>query len=180
MAISKERKQELLAGYEEAISKSRALILSEYRGMSTPDLGRIRSSVREANGSFNIVKLTLLKIALENAGMPAPKGDLSGPIAVGFCYQEVPAVAKVFRDFSKENEFMTIRGGIMGNRVLSTADVLAIAELPPLEIVRAQLLGILAGPARSVAGVIAGGVRQVINVINAYAEKDSQESSEEA
>lgn len=179
MAISKERKQELLAVYEEAIGNSRALILTEYRGLSTTELGKVRSAVRDANGSYNIVKLTLFKLALEKAGLPIPK-ELTGPIAVGFCYQEVPSVAKVFRDFSKDQELLTITGGIMGSRVLTSNDVKSIADLPPLEIVRAQVLGILAGPARNLAGVVAGGVRQVVNVLNAYAEKDSEETSVEA
>jgi large subunit ribosomal protein L10 len=179
LAISKERKQELLAWYDEAIENSRALILTEYRGLSNTELSKVRSSVRDANGSYNIVKLTLFKIALEKAGLPVPK-EIEGPVAVGFCYQEVPSVAKVFRDFSKDQELLTIKGGIMGNRVLTTENVKSLADLPPLEIVRAQVLGILAGPARNLAGVVAGGVRQVVNVLNAYAEKDSDQASAEA
>ena len=179
MAISKERKNDLLAQYEEAVQQSRALIITEYRGLSTPDLGRLRAAVRDANGAYNVVKLTLFKLALERAGLPVPEELLEGPVAVGFCYQEVPAVAKAFKEFAKGQEVLEVKGGIMGEKLLSLADVEALADLPPLDIVRAQLLGVLSGPARNVASVVAGGVRQVVNVLNAYAEKD-QEAAVEA
>ncbi len=176
MAISKEKKQALLAEYEEAINASRGIIVIEYRGLSASELSRVRAAVREVDGSFGVVKLTLFKLALERAGIPVPHKLLTGPVAVGFCHQEVPAVAKVFKEFAKERELLVLKGGVMAGRALSSADVQAIADLPPLEVVRSQLIGVLNGPARSLAGVIAGGVRQVVNVLNAYAEKDKQEA----
>jgi large subunit ribosomal protein L10 len=113
-------------------------------------------------------------------GERVPEQLLVGPVAVGFCYQEVPAVAKAFKDFAKDRELLVLKGGLMAGRALSAADVEAIADLPPLEVVRARLIGMLSGPARNLAGVIAGGVRQVVNVLNAYAEKDKQEVGAEA
>lgn len=180
MAISKEKKQDLLAQYEEAINSSRGVIVTEYRGLSASELGQLRAAIREADGSFSVVKLTLFKLALERAGIHVPEKLLVGPVAVGFCHQEVPAVAKAFKDFAKEKELLVLKGGLMGGRALSATDVESIADLPPLEVVRAQLIGMLNGPARNLAGVIAGGVRQVVNVLNAYAEKDKQEVGAEA
>ena len=180
MAISKEKKQDLLAQYEEAINSSRGVIVTEYRGLSASELGQLRTAIREADGSFSVVKLTLFKLALERAGIRVPEQLLVGPVAVGFCYQEVPGVAKACKDFAKDKELLVLKGGLMGGRALSAVDVEAIADLPPLEVVRARLIGMLNGPARNLAGVIAGGVRQVVNVLNAYAEKDKQEVGAEA
>jgi large subunit ribosomal protein L10 len=178
LAISKERKNDLLAQYEDAVQQSRALIITEYRGLSTPELGRLRAAVRDANGVYNVVKLTLFRLALERAGLAVPEELLMGPVAVGFCYEEVPAVAKAFKDFAKGQENLEVKGGIMGDKLLSRADVEALADLPPLEVVRAQLLGVLSGPARNVASVMASGVRQVVNVLNAYAEEDQEAAAE--
>ncbi len=178
MAITKERKQELLAQYVEAINGSRAIIVTEYRGLNTPALGRLRSAMRDSNGSYSVVKLTLFKLALERAGIPVPEEMLAGPVAVSFCYQDVPAIAKALKEFGKDQELLVLKGGIMGNRFLSPQDVVALAELPPLEVVRAQLIGMLSGPARNLASVVASGVRQVVNVLNAYAEKDAQAVAE--
>lgn len=180
MAISKEQKEKLLVQYEEAVSDSKGIIITEYRGLSAPDLGRLRAVIRDANGSYNVVKLTLFKLALERAGLSVPDEMFGGPVAVGYCHQDVPAVAKAFKDFGKEQELLVIKGGLMGGRLLSEADVTAIADLPPIEIVRAQLMGVISGPARNLVGAVASGVRQVVNVLNAYAEKDQQEASAEA
>jgi large subunit ribosomal protein L10 len=159
LAISRERKEELLAQYEEYVQKSRAVILTEYRGLNTLDLERLRQIVRDANGGYSVIKLTLFKLALEQAGYPVPEA---------------------LRDFAKEREALILKGGIMADRVLSSEDVVAMAELPPLDVLRAQLIGLISGPARNLAGVVASGVRQVVNVLNAYAEKDQQEAGAEA
>ena len=179
MAISKEQKQQLVMQYKEAVTTSKGIIITEYRGLSAPELGKLRTAIREANGSYSVVKLTLFKQALEQAGFPVPEDILTGPVAVGYCHQDVPAVAKAFKDFGKAQELLVIKGGVMGGRLLSLADVRSIADLPPMEVIRAQLIGVISGPARNLAGVIAGGVRQVVNVLNAYAE-DKQEAGAEA
>lgn len=180
MAISRKRKEELLTQYEEAVQKSKAVILTQYRGLTTPDLERLREIVRDANGGYSVIKLTLFKLALEKAGYPIPEDLMDGPLAAGFCYAEIPAMAKALRDFAKERDALVLAGGIMADRVLSSADVVAMADLPPLDVLRAQLIGMISGPARNLAGVIAGGVRQVVNVLNAYAEKEQQEAGAEA
>jgi large subunit ribosomal protein L10 len=68
----------------------------------------------------------------------------------------------------------------MSDRILSSEEVVAMAELPPLDVLRAQLIGMISGPARNLAGVVAGGVRQVVNVLNAYADQEKQEAGAEA
>lgn len=180
MAITKDKKKELLGQYQEAINNSRAVIITEYRGLSTPQMEALRAAVREADGSVSVVKLTLFKLALEQAGVEAPEELLTGPIAVGFAPQDVPAVVKAIKSFAKDREEFVIKGGLVQDRLLSAADLEAIAELPPLEIVRAQLLGLISGPARNLTSVIASGVRQVVNVLNAYADTDKQEAAAEA
>jgi large subunit ribosomal protein L10 len=180
LAITKEQKEKLLMQYEEAVANSQGIIITEYRGLSAPELGKLRAAIREANGSYNVVKLTLFKLALERAGLSVPEEMFGGPVAVGFCPKDVPAVAKAFKEFSKDQELLLIKGGLMSGRLLSYDDIQAIADLPPIEVIRAQLMGIISGPARNLVGAIAGGVRQVVNVLNAYSEKDAQEAGAEA
>jgi large subunit ribosomal protein L10 len=85
----------------------------------------------------------------------------------------VPAVAKALTAFAKDSEFVKVKGAVLGRQVLTSQEVEALAELPPLPVVRAQLLGLLKMPASRLAGVIAGGVRQVVNVVKAYSEKEA-------
>lgn len=172
MAISKQRKEELLEQYEALLDQSDAIFLTEYTGLNVKQVETLRRRAREAGGAFHITKNTLLIKALEDKGMPVPADLLAGQVATAFAMHDVPAVAKAFMDFAKDEQKLIIRGGVMGNRSLSRDDVEALAKLPPLEIIRAQFLGILSAPAQGIASALANGVRQVVNVLDAYAKKD--------
>jgi large subunit ribosomal protein L10 len=171
LALSRERKEELVAQYSEMIQQSRAMILTEYRGLTDKELKVVRSAVREANGTYRVIKTTLLRRALQANGYDLPESVEGAPLAIGFCFSEIPSVAKALTGFAKDSEEMIIRGGMMGEHFLSEDEIKAIAELPPLDVLRAQLLGLLDAPAANLVGVIQAGVAQVVNVLNAYAEQ---------
>lgn len=171
MAISKERKAELIQQYAELIQKSEGMIMVEYRGLNMKGMGPLRTKVREAAGEFHIVKNTLARKALKEAGRPVPEQLLKQSSAIGFAFTDVPAVAKALTTIAKDSEFVKVKGALLGNAVLSPKDVEALADMPPLPIVRAQLLGLLKAPASRLVGVVASGVRQVVNVVKAYADK---------
>ncbi len=180
MAITKERKQELVAQYAELLSRSKAVIFAEYRGMSNAQMTALRRTLREAGGAYHVTKLSLLKLALAEAGHSLPETALRGaPIAVSFCLEEVPPVAKALVDHARENELLVLRGGLMGSNWLSAQDVQALAELPPLDVLRAQLIGLLDAPAANLVGVIQAGVAQIVNVLNAYVEQGGETAAVE-
>ncbi|MCB9422697.1 MAG: 50S ribosomal protein L10 [Ardenticatenaceae bacterium] len=178
MAISKARKDELVAQYGELIGQSKAIFMADYTGMSVKSMEALRHKVREADGAFHVTKKTLLKYALEQADRPVPEELMDGQLAAGFAMDQVPTLAKALVDFAKSEEKLTLRGGIYGNNVLSYDQVKALAELPSLPELRSQLLGLINTPAQNIVSVVAGGIRQVINVIDAYAK--SEESAEAA
>jgi large subunit ribosomal protein L10 len=171
LAITKERKEELLKEYAELVQKSEGLILVEYRGLNMKGMDPLRTKVREASGELHVVKNTLALKALEAAGRAAPAELFTQTTAVGFAFSDVPAVAKALTAYAKDSEFVKVKGGLLGTKVITPKEVEALAELPPLPVVRAQLLGLLQAPASRLAGVIAGSVRQVVNVVKAYADK---------
>lgn len=171
MAITKERKEELLRTYAELVKKSEGLILIEYRGLSMKGMDPLRGKVRDAAGELHVVKNTLALKALEAAGRTAPADLFTQTTAVGFAFSDVPAVAKALTTYAKDSEFVKVKGGLLGDKLLSPKDIEALAELPPLPVVRAQLLGLLQAPASRITGAIAGSVRQVVNVVKAYADK---------
>lgn len=174
MAITKERKEELLQEYAELVKKSEGLILVEYRGLNMKGMDPLRGKVREAAGELHVVKNTLALKALEAAGRKAPAELFTQTTAVGFAFTDVPAVAKALSAFAKDSEFVKVKGGLLGDKLLTPKEVEALGELPPLPVVRAQLLGLLQAPASRLTGVIAGGVRQVVNVVKAYADKEGE------
>ncbi|MCB8944268.1 MAG: 50S ribosomal protein L10 [Ardenticatenaceae bacterium] len=174
MAISKERKDELVAQYADLIDRSSALFMAEYSGMDVKAMNDLRTKVYDANGALYVTKNTLLQLALQKADRPAPPDFLNGQLATGFALDEVPAMAKVLVDYAKTQEKFTLKGGMLGAEFLTAAQVEALAELPSLPEVRAQLLGLISAPARNVASVIASGMRQVVNVIDAYSKKEDE------
>jgi large subunit ribosomal protein L10 len=171
LAISKDRKEELLKDYADLIGKSEGLILVEYRGLDMKGMDPMRRKVRDAAGELHIVKNTLALRALREAGRPTPEALFTQTTAIGFAFSDVPGVAKALTSVAKDSEFVKVKGALLGNQVLDAKGVEALSELPPLPVLRAQLLGLLSAPASRLTGVVASGVRQVVNVVKAYADK---------
>jgi large subunit ribosomal protein L10 len=178
LAISREKKEELIQNYIEELNLSQAVIITSYRGLKVSQVEQLRKKIRDAEGSFAVVKNTLAARALQEVGLPVADDLLIGPVGIGFCHNNVSGVAKTITDYAKQNELLVIKGGILGPRVIDGEAVKNLANLPSLEVLRAQLLGLINAPASRLAGVVAGGVRQLVNVVNAYAEKDSEASAE--
>ncbi len=180
MAINKERKDELVEQYRELLQNSSAIFLTRYGGMSVKELEALRLKINDANGRINVTKNTLLRIALEENQMPPPHELLNGQVATSFALGEASTLAKVLVEQAKTNDKLKIVGGLLGNRPLSAAEVEALATLPSLDQLRAQILGLLGAPAQGIVSAVAGGVRQVVNVLDAYAKKDDSAAAEPA
>lgn len=174
MAISKEKKQQMVADYLDRMSNSQAVVLTDYRGLSVAELSELRRKLREENSVFQIVKNTLFKLALEQAGIPIPAEQLEGPVAVGYCLGEVPPVAKALTDFAKETDVLEIKGAILGNAILDAAGVKDLADLPPREFLLAQLLGAVQGPMSSLVSTITAPMRELVQVLQARSEQGQE------
>lgn len=171
MAISKQRKTELVAQYVEQLKQSQGFILADYRGLGVGDMNDLRRAMRPVGGRFQVVKNRLMLLALQEAGIAVPEEWLIGPTAIGFCHDEIPPVAKALTVASKNLETLHIKGGVMGTSVIAVEQVRAIADLPPREILLAHVLGTINAPASQAVGVIASGIRQVLNVLQAFVDK---------
>ena len=159
--------------------KKEALFITDYRGLKVPEIQELRAKIREADGSYLVVKNTLARRALEDAGLPQLDEMLTGPVAISFCHQNIPGVAKAVTDFAKANEALSIRGGLMGQQIIDVKAVESLADLPSIDVLRAQILGLLNAPASQLVGVVSGGVRQLVNVFNVYAEEAEQDAGSE-
>jgi large subunit ribosomal protein L10 len=171
LAISKEKKKQILAGYIDNMSKSQALILTDYRGLSVADITELRQKLREDKGKLQVVKNTLFKLALEETGTSIPPEQLQGTIAVGYCLEEVPPVAKILMDFAKQSNILEVRGALLGESFLDANGVKNLADLPPREVLMAQLVGAFQGPASSLASTLIAPLRELTQVLQARAEQ---------
>jgi len=171
LAKSKQQKEAMLAEYVEWLDKSQAVVLVEYTGVTMKDLDAIRVKVREAGGEFHIVKNTLVKLAMQKAGYTVPDDYTLKSTALGFATNDVAGFTKALTDATRNMEAIKIKGGFMGQETLNPAQVKALASLPPLPVVRAQLLGMLSAPAGKLVRTLAEPGRRVASVLKAYSDK---------
>jgi large subunit ribosomal protein L10 len=171
LAISKEKKQELVKSYVEEFSRSQAAILTDYRGLSVAELNRLRNKMREAGSGYHVVKNRLVKLALREAGLPVPEELLQGPTAIGYCYEDVIAPAKVLTEYTKESKMLAIKGGILGDRVIDVEAISSLADLPPRDVLLAQLLSGVQSPVAGLVNVLSGTLRGLVTVLKARADQ---------
>lgn len=170
MAISKSRKQELVAEYRRLIEAHPSLILASFAGMNVKSLDQLRRRIRESGGEFHVVKNRLMALALAERGVTLPGPALEGSTIVGFAADDIPAVAKAMVEVARQSGALAVKGAVVDGAIYDGRQVERLADLPPLPVVRAQFLGLLQTPAGRIAGALAGSVRQIMNVMKAYAE----------
>ncbi len=131
-----------------------ASIVSEYRGLSVAELAELRSALAAAGGNYKIFKNTLVRRAIDGGEYQLLSEYLSGPSALTFVEGDISAVAKALRDFARTNPLLVIKGGLADGSLLSTADLAALADLPPRDVLLARLAGALAAPMQQMAGLL--------------------------
>lgn len=167
MAITKVRKDELMAQYVDWANRSQALFITRYTGLNMKAVDELRAKVREVGGEFHVMKNTLASIALEQAGIKLPDDYFAGSTAICFAFKDAPATAKVITEIAKGSEFVTVKGGSLDKRAISADGVKALADLPPLPVMRAQLLGVISAPASKLVRTLAEPARGLAAVLKA-------------
>ena len=143
-----------------------------YAGLKVKAFETLRNDLAKQNASCHVLKNSLIRKAAAELKIDALDAlDLTKSTAMVYGKGDCGAVAKSIAEFSKKNEQVQTKGGYVEAAFLSAADVAAIADLPPREVMLAMLLGLIQAPARNLVSVINQGVAQVVNVTNAYKEK---------
>jgi large subunit ribosomal protein L10 len=171
LAISKQKKEELVEQYKEWVAESDGLILAHYHKLSVKDISDLRKEIRNIGGEFHIIKNTLAKRAFEESGREWKEGVFNGPTAVGVSYENPSSLAKVIRDFSKEFGTIEIKSGYLAERLVSVEEIIALAELPSMTEIRAKLVGMIGAPASNLARILAEPGRQLAATLKAYSEQ---------
>jgi large subunit ribosomal protein L10 len=172
LAISKQHKNELVAQYQEWLQRSQAAFVAEYVGLNMKGMGELRRIAREKGGEFHVTKNTLILLACKEAGFPISEKIFEGSTAIGFAFDDVPGLAKALTDFAKTNDSLKLKGGFLGKKTISSEGVKALADLPPLPVVRAQLIGTIQAPASKLARLLKEPGRQIAGVLQAKADKE--------
>ena len=162
----------------EALKRSDAVFITEYRGLTVKKISAVRKLIRQAGGEMKVCKNTLMRIALKECNMVQASEIDFGPNGYVLSYGDAAAVAKAIRDFSKEkgNEALVIKGAILGGQqLLSKEQVFALADLPSKEPLIAQVVGTIAAPLRGLVTVLSGPQRNFVTVLERI--KEQKESA---
>jgi large subunit ribosomal protein L10 len=177
LAVSREKKEKMLAQYVDLLSRSQAVIIMRYGGLKMPELDKIRKQMRSAQAEFHVTKNTLMQRAIKQSGYDLPPDWLTGMTAMSFCFQDPPAVAKALGELSKELEKLQVVGGVLNGKLISKSDVEALADMPSLETLRAQIIGAISAPASNLISVLNAAIAGIIYALQARIDKESQASS---
>ncbi|NLL90599.1 MAG: 50S ribosomal protein L10 [Dehalococcoidales bacterium] len=170
--MKRAEKEKIVAEIQDAMSRCKSGIVTEYIGMKNADLMLLRSKLRESGIDYMVVKNTLARFAADNTDKGFLKEKLNGPIAIAFGYDDEVAPAKVLAEFMDATETtLKICGGFMGDQMLTAEDVKTLAAIPSKEILLAQVLGAMQGPISGFVNVCAAPIRGLATVLQARADK---------
>jgi len=169
--VDRTEKREFVASLAAVFADTSFVLVAQNKGLTVADVSDLRRRMRAAGATYKVAKNRLATLALEGTRFDGVKPLLKGPTALAWSTDPV-AVAKTAVEFAKTNDKFVVLGGALGTQTLSADGVKALAELPSLETLRAQLLGLIQTPATRIAGVLQAPGSQLARVFSAYAKKD--------
>ncbi|MFO7591879.1 MAG: 50S ribosomal protein L10 [Acidimicrobiia bacterium] len=153
------------------LTESDAAVLTEYRGLTVPELAELRGALRSAGTEYKVFKNTLARLAVTSAGLEDLLPMLNGPTAIAFVTGDAVMAAKALRDFGKANQSLVIKGGLLGPKVLAPEDIAALAEVEPREVLLARLAGGFQAPLVKAAGLFQAFTRNFAYGLKAYVDQ---------
>lgn len=173
--LTKQQKTELVKSLTEKIKAAKSAIFVDYKGLKVKDATDLKKSLRSSGVEYIVARKTLLNIALKNAGLEKINTrEMDGQIAISLSNADEVAGAKIIDKFSKTNENIKMLGGFLGEQVMSSAEVKALAKIPSKQELLAKLVGTLNAPVSGFANVLAGNLRGLVQVLNAIKEQKAQ------
>src|SRR5690242_7883334 len=178
--MKREQKEQVVDELTQRLKAADTLLVADYRGLTMPQIDELRTRLLASGARFTVVKNTLTRRAAEAAGADALLALLEGPSAIAFVQADGDpvAVAKALSDSARETRVLEIRGGVMSGRTISGADVENLAKLPPVEVLRGQVIGAIIAPLNAIAALINAPLQNLYGLIEARIEQ--LENSSEA
>ena len=166
--MPQEKKEETVKRIEKLLSGCSIAIVTDYRGMPVAEMDQLRRRLRESGIEYHVVKNTLAGFAAERAGKGGLKSLLQGPSAVVFNYGEITEPVKILADYARSSKVApSIRGGLLGERVLNPTEIASLATIPPRQVLITRLVQEMQTPLRSLVTVLGANLRGLITVLQA-------------
>jgi large subunit ribosomal protein L10 len=171
--MHRDDKERVVAELTEKLRGADTLIVADYRGLTMPQIDALRGRLLEHGARLSVVKNTLTRRAAEAAGTDQLLALLEGPSAIAFVESDgdPAAVAKALADSARDTKVLEIRGGIMQGRTISSADVDELAKLPPLDVLRGQVLAAVIAPLTSLLALVNAPLQNLVGLIDARVEQ---------
>jgi large subunit ribosomal protein L10 len=164
-------KKQTVEELEKQARESKGLVVTAFKGLKTVEANELRQKLRPLQSEYRVVKNSLTRIALKNAGLEALAGMLQGPSAVVIERGDPLAAIKVLFEFAKSHECVKVSGGYLDGKVLDRQQLKAIASLPSREVLLAKLLGTLQAPMVNLVSVLQAPVRDLVGVLDQISKK---------
>lgn len=153
--MSREKKAEIISQLKEAVTNCNVGVLTDYRGLSASEMTDLRRKLREAGVEYRVVKNTLARFAVEKAGKTYLVGSFEGPVAIAFGYDNITEPARVLLDYIRSSKStLSVKGGFLGDRLLTPDDVTTLSRLPQRDILLSQVLAGMQSPIASLLGCL--------------------------
>ena len=169
-------KEEQVGQIAEKLREAKVVVLTDYRGLTVAQIGELRAKLRQSDVEYRVVKNTLARRAAEAAGHPALSQALEGPVAFALGYDDLSAPSRLLGEWARATRIkLDITGGMVEGRVFGADQVRQLADLPPRDVLIAQLLGTLQAPAVALLTAIASPAQQLLSVLEQ--KKNSMEAA---
>ena len=176
--MSREKKVQIISILQDTFSKCSVGILTDYRGLSTPEITILRRKLRKSSVEYKVVKNTLARFAAERAGKSDLAGFFEGPTAIAFGYGDAIEPAKILTDYIRTSKAsLSIKGGFLGDKLLASGDVTTLATLPSREILLARVLNRMQSPITTFIGGLTTPIRGIIGVLQARIKQLQEEGN---
>lgn len=169
-------KQYLVAEVENHLKKSDYVIITNYTGVTVDQTAELRAKLDEDGAEFHVVKNSSLRVAAQAMGLPNLDEALEGPTAIIVGGVNSPGVAKTVTEFFKSTKKVEVKTAVLSSKLLSPDEVKALAELPSLDALRGQLLGLLSQPGTMLVRVLNAAPQDLLNVLQAKVRADGGEN----
>ena len=163
-----------VAEIKDRLERMEGLVIAEYRGLQVRDITELRRQARDAGVEFKVLKNSLVELAAREADIGGLEDFLSGPNAFAFGYEDPIPVAKVLSEFAKDHKALVIKAGVLEGKVISAQAVEDLAELPPREVLLAQVLRAMQGPVSGLANVLQGTIRKLVYALEAIRQQKEE------
>ncbi len=174
MAISREKKVQIVEELKEKFGRASMVVLADCTGLKVGETNQLRFKLREAQGELKVAKNTLVKLAAAGTQVEELSADLQGPNSMVIAYDDPVAVAKALMEFAKENENVRVKVGVFNGNRITVDDVKALSKLPSREVLLAQLLSVMVAPATGLVQALSGIPRKLLYALKAIEEQKAQ------